>query len=347
MKVLVMAPDQLKARVGGLRTQVERTTEELVNLGVEVDYFCPWKEYNFSEYDLCHVFSMNTPNYFKSMMVKDKLPLVYSSVMWRTSSRKKIRLFVELGIRVPYMVLNDVITCRLMSKWARVILPNTNQETDWLVEATGVDRKKCHMVPNGADDHFDGLDRTELYNGSSVKIEDDFIFCSSVVSTRKNLVALGEACLKLGYPLVIAGPIVDESVEKKLNLLVDKGAKITLLGSLPNDSYQMGYLYSHCRVFCLPSFYETPGISALEAGLRGANIVVTEVGGASDYFSDMALYVDPNSSKDIEEKLKSAWLRDWNDTDRSKISDHIKNEFSWSSVAEKTLEQYKKVLDIA
>ncbi|MBE3899534.1 hypothetical protein HJ158_09975 [Vibrio parahaemolyticus] len=89
MKVLVMAPDQLKARVGGLRTQVERTTEELVNLGVEVDYFCPWKEYNFSEYDLCHVFSMNTPNYFKSMMVKDKLPLVYSSVMWRTSSRKK------------------------------------------------------------------------------------------------------------------------------------------------------------------------------------------------------------------------------------------------------------------
>ncbi|MFH4468709.1 glycosyltransferase family 4 protein [Vibrio diabolicus] len=347
MKVLIMAPDHLKSRVGGLRTQVERTTEELSKLGVEVEYFCPWKTYNFEDFDLCHVFSMNTPNYFKSLMVKGKIPLVYSSVMWRTSSRKKIRALVELGIRSPFMVLNDVITCRIMSEWAEVILPNTNQETDWLVESTGVKRDKCYVVPNGADDHFEAITDESLRQGADITFDDDFVFCSSVVSTRKNLIRLGNVCSKLNYRLVVAGPIVDDVVFEHLKKLISGGARITLLGSIPNDSYQMGYLYSHCKVFCLPSFYETPGISALEAGLRGANIVVTSVGGAEDYFDDMALYVDPYSEDDIEYKLKAAWARSWSNEERKKISNHIKQEFSWNSVAQKTLHYYKKAVEVA
>jgi glycosyltransferase involved in cell wall biosynthesis len=344
MRILIMAPDQLRTRVGGLRTQVERTTQELVNLGVEVDYFNPWDVVDFEQYDLCHIYSMNTPNYFKGLLVKDKMPVVFSSVMWRTSSRLLIRTMVELSLKIPYLVLNDVICCRKMSEWARVILPNTHQETQWLVEATGVDKQKCTVVPNGADDHFYGKTLNDLEQLSSILIDKEFVFCSSVISTRKNLEKLAKVCYELGFPLVIAGPVVDESVAEFIEIYIKKGADITLLGSLLNNSNELGYLYSKCKVFCLPSYYETPGISALEAGLRGANILVTEVGGAEDYFGSMAEYVNPDSEKNLSNKLRLVWEKKWTKVNREEMSNHIRKEFSWRNVAKLTLESYKEAI---
>ena len=331
MKVLLMAPDQLKSRVGGLRTQVERTAQELRCIGVDVVEFNPWDEYDAADFDLVHVFSMNTPTYFKAEIFKGKIPIVFSSVMWRTSSRKFVRAMVELGIRSPFMLLNDVISCRIMSEWAVRVLPNTSQELDWLVQAVGVSSDKCYVVPNGADDHFSGLDSASL-------IDED------VISSRKNLVRLALSCKKNGFPLVLAGPVVDVDIKAKLDEMVLDGADITFVGGLENDSKLLGFLYHRCRVFCLPSFYETPGIAALEAGLTGARVVVTKVGGAQDYFSNMASYVDPYSQDDIDEKLKEAWRLGRDEETGKRLRQHILTEFSWRSVAEKTLHNYRSVL---
>lgn len=343
MNILVAFPDALLTRAGGLRTQVERTCAELINLGVNVEFFNPNEEYDYTKFDLVHIFSMNTPTYFKALIFKDKIPLVFSSVMWRNGSRNKIRFLVELFRKSPYMILNDTLTCREMSTWANLILPNTDAEGVWLEEAVGVDINKCFTVPNGADDFFEKKTTEQLASSSNIKYDYDFILCVSVLSTRKNLINLANTAYRLNYPLVLVGPVVDTVVENHLKRLIEQGADIKIVGFLENSSDEIGYLFRTCRVFCLPSYYETPGIAALEAGLCGANIVITEVGGTKEYFNEFAIYIDPYDIKTLESGLKQAWSRDWNENCKQKLAEHIRSNFSWTAVARKTLAAYKQV----
>lgn len=344
MRVLVLAPDQLMHRSGGLRTQVVRTSESLRDIGVNVDFYNHWEDTDLKKFDLAHVYSMNSPTYFKALSLKGKLPLVFSSVMWRNGSRAKIRALVEMGIRSPYQVLNDTICCRVMSEWAEKILPNTVAESIWLESAIGVDRNKCVVVPNGADNNFLNKSDDYLEENSSWISNEEFVLCVSVLSSRKNLVALAEVCRDSGYPLVVAGPIVDRPVYDKLMSMSASGMSITMLGNLDNGSDTLGYLYRKCRVFCLPSFYETPGIAALEAGLQGARVVVTKVGGADEYFGEMASYIDPYSKADLRNKIETAWNLGRNVGEGQMLHRHLMSEFSWASVAKKTLAAYESVL---
>ena len=65
--------------------------------------------------------------------------------------------------------------------------------------------------------------------------------------------------------------------------------------------------YAACDVFVLPSQFETPGIAALEAGLAGAKIVITPVGGTKrSYFGNNAIYVEPTSTENIAEGILAA-----------------------------------------
>ena len=99
--------------------------------------------------------------------------------------------------------------------------------------------------------------------------------------------------------------------------------------------------YAAASVFVLPSLFETPGIAALEAALAGAKIVITPYGGTKNYFNTMATYVEPYSLDSIREGI----TKSLNEGKNPQLKEHIKREFLWSRVAEKTLTVYKSVLE--
>jgi glycosyltransferase involved in cell wall biosynthesis len=119
-----------------------------------------------------------------------------------------------------------------------------------------------------------------------------------------------------------------------------KHKHILLIGGLENESEMLASAYAACRVFILPSLFETPGIAALEAGLAGARIVITKFGGTQEYFRDMAIYVDPHSV----ESIRSGIVRALNADKTSDLRDHIRKEYLWERVAEKTLVAYRDAL---
>jgi glycosyltransferase involved in cell wall biosynthesis len=98
--------------------------------------------------------------------------------------------------------------------------------------------------------------------------------------------------------------------------------------------------YAASDVFALPSLFETPGIAALEAALAGSKIVITPHGGTREYFGTMAHYVDPHSVVSIRNGILAAL----NENRSDRLMHHIKQEFLWSKVAEKTLAVYKRIL---
>ena len=53
--------------------------------------------------------------------------------------------------------------------------------------------------------------------------------------------------------------------------------------------------YQKAKVHILPSWFETCGLSTLEAAAMGCNIVITNRGYASEYYDGHAFYCDPSS----------------------------------------------------
>jgi len=141
----------------------------------------------------------------------------------------------------------------------------------------------------------------------------------------------------IDHPAVIIGRIIKGPYGDACVKEAAKHKHIRLIDGLGNDSAMLASAYAACHVFALPSLFETPGIAALEAGLAGANVVITPHGGTKEYFRDMAVYVDPGDERAIRAGIEKA-LGAPRGTELKK---HIAGNFLWELVAAKTAEVYK------
>jgi glycosyltransferase involved in cell wall biosynthesis len=119
----------------------------------------------------------------------------------------------------------------------------------------------------------------------------------------------------------------------------ERNDRIHIIEGLPNDSPLLESAYAACRVFALPSIFETPGIAALEAAVAGAGIVITPFGGTRDYFADEAIYVEPESTESIRSGLQRA-LAQGRPTG---LGERIADEYAWERVAARTAEIYWEI----
>jgi glycosyltransferase involved in cell wall biosynthesis len=91
-------------------------------------------------------------------------------------------------------------------------------------------------------------------------------------------------------------------------------------------------------VHVLPSWFETCGLSSLEAASMGCNIVITRKGYAAEYFQDNAFYCDPASPSSIRAAIEQAAIAPLRKEFQQKIFSH----FTWQNAAAATYQAYKK-----
>ena len=115
---------------------------------------------------------------------------------------------------------------------------------------------------------------------------------------------------------------------------------VLFLDPIPHDSELLKSAYKACDTLILPSNVETPGLVALEAGLSGAKIAITEIGGTKEYFGNYATYINPFKTLSIKKAVINSFVLRKN----KKLSNMILKRFTWEIVAEKTLEAYRKIL---
>ena len=116
----------------------------------------------------------------------------------------------------------------------------------------------------------------------------------------------------------------------------EEGGRITFLGYI-SDRNMLASAYKACSLFCLPSTLETPGISAIEAAKIGSKLLLTSEGSCSEYFGNLALYVNPLCVDSISEGiLKSVEFN--NDLSFDK------NKYSWGSVIKPLAEMYRDII---
>jgi glycosyltransferase involved in cell wall biosynthesis len=100
-------------------------------------------------------------------------------------------------------------------------------------------------------------------------------------------------------------------------------------------------VYQAAKVHVLPSWFETTGLSSLEAGAMGCNLVVTRKGDTEEYFADMAYYCEPDDVDSIQQAVLQAHAEPVN----PRLRNHIFSHYTWQDTAAQTLAAYQEVLN--
>jgi glycosyltransferase involved in cell wall biosynthesis len=343
MKVGYIAPASISAVNGGLRTQVNMTIEHVKRFGVEPIKISPWDHsIKWSQLDLIHVFGATVENSGIFPQISNLgVPLILSPVFYsnRNSNHIKVSIRIEKllsafgsGIRLDFGIKKDL--CDL----ADLILPNTGREADLIQYGFGISPSKLNVIPNGVEERFSQAVKTPFVEKYGV--EEFVLFVGQASAERKNVISLFRIAQKLRSKLVIIGSFNDSEYSKRCLDLASRSDNVLLIESLDHNSELLSSAYAAAKVFVLPSHYETPGISALEAGLAGTNIVITNVGGTREYFGEYGFYLDPSSDRSILDSINKALSQE---VDQD-LKVHILNNYTWEKVAEKTFDQYREML---
>ncbi len=99
-------------------------------------------------------------------------------------------------------------------------------------------------------------------------------------------------------------------------------------------------LYQKAKVHALPSWFETTGLTSLEAAACGCIPVVSLKGDVMEYFSNIAEFCDPESIDSIRQAINTAMARD----NHKEVSNYVHDNFTWKFAAERSYSVYSKLL---
>lgn len=336
MTVGIAAPLSIAAVTGGVKTQVFQTVHHLRELGVEVE-FINLEQTRF-DYDLVHVFTASPETLGIAKQVHEKgLPLVVSPVFFSNQGARVIRLslFVErLLSKLGSGIGSEFGIKAQICQWANMVLPNTKQELELIRDGFGIPEHQLRVIPNGVESRF-SLASPDLFMETYFK-KDFVLFVGQAGAPRKNLKLLLEAAPRIQAQIVVIGNFYDNEYSRECLRLVNNTDNVLLIETQAHDAPLLASAYAACKVFVLPSFFETPGIAAMEAALAGAEIVITNRGGTQEYFGAFAEYIAPTSVEElvhaIHKKLQS--------TSSDVLKKHILANYTWDKVAQQTLQVY-------
>lgn len=342
MKVTVASYQAVSILHGGPNTQIRNTMKHMASQGVEVSFFDPWTSFKHKDSDVFHLFAANIGTYHLAREISTLgIPLVVSPIIYGNRSPAFIRnalLLARLAGKIGAGLWSDYGVTAQICTWARKVLPNTRAEAALMSNGLGIAQAKIQVIPNGVDERFAGGDPS-LFK-AKYGIDKFILNVGHIGHGRKNVLSLIRALSHIDHPAVIIGRIIKSEYGEACVREASNYRHILLIDGLDNDSDMLASAYAACDVFVLPSMFETPGIAALEAGLAGAKVVITPHGGTKEYFGDMATYVEPGSVAGIRNGIIKALSR----ARTPVLQDHIRREFLWPRIAEKTAQVYRDVL---
>jgi glycosyltransferase involved in cell wall biosynthesis len=328
---------------GGGENQLVQTARHLESRGVRVRFFSPWTD-RIEQARLLHLFGMSREGLELARVARPcGVPVVLSPICWYEPLalaalepdpfRKVVGLAAWLlrhaAPRVPSW-RRDVL------HRADFVLPNSRSEADQLVRLFGVPRERLRVVPNGVLDSFESTSPALFQQRYGTE---PFVLSVGRIEPRKNTLGLIQAIKPLGLRLVSIGEPAPGHRPYAVACRRAGRGFVTWLGGLDHHDPLLASAYAAARVFALPSWFETPGLAALEAALAGCPVVITPFGSTRDYFGDLVEYARPDRIAEI----RRAVGRCWNDGPDPGLARLIASRYLWPNVARITAEVYDQV----
>lgn len=218
-----------------------------------------------------------------------------------------------------------------------LLLPNSRAEATQLETMLGVPAERIRVVPNGASERFAHATADLFFETYGLR---DFVLYAGRIEPRKNQLGFLKAMQQTDLPIVVLGDPVSEYRWYYDRCRALAGSNVHFLPRFAHDSSLLASAFAACRCLALTSWFETPGLVSLEAGMSGTPLVLTQRGSAQEYFGALATYVDPRSPAEIRRAVVNAFEQPRN----RELSTHVQSRYTWSAVARATWEAYQSVL---
>jgi glycosyltransferase involved in cell wall biosynthesis len=371
IRVLFNIREDYLSNPGGDTIQLLKTAEALRSMQVEVDIANEVRP-DLSHYDVVHLFNLTRVRETLTQCEnarKFNIPVALSTIYWnmdefyrkglhnpikriyhRVTRSGEVKLkFKKIAALLLQRKFNSTenMKARIGFKAqqnyivdsADILLPNSELEMECLRTDLEIE-KNYVVVPNAVDSMFrNGPHEEFIRNYRHHNLEKDkFVLCVSRIEDRKNILKLIQAVRNTELTLVIIGGLNPTQKIYYEKCRRASGRNVIFIGHMSHHALISAY--AAARVHVLPSWYETPGLSSLEAGLAGCNIVTTDRGSTTEYFRDYAEYCDPTSVSAI----RTALLKAYEKPKSMELSQHIFERYSWTAAAQQTLKAYKKIL---
>ncbi|MFH1648180.1 MAG: glycosyltransferase [Patescibacteria group bacterium] len=374
MKVLMLGRINLLEEGGGDKIQVVNTAKELERLGIKVD-IKTGMDFDPTKYDLVHIFQLDwTPEtyFYAKKASKSSKPIVLSPIHHNVEEVKKFddefvfdfrrlskflfkdqfkrdtfknvyRSIFDFKKLLPtlYTVIKGFKnTQREVLEMSEVCLVQTVKEAEDLKRTFDVDIK-WKKVMNGVSRVF-----KEGKNFKNNFGFEDYILCVGRIEPRKNQLNIIKAVEKLreeegkDIKLVFIGSIGGlKHFEYNLLFknLVKENDWVTHIEKVAYED--MVSYYKYAKVGVSASWFETTGLTSLEALYCGTNAVAAGMR-AREYLGSYASYCEPDNIDSIKEAIKKEYY-----AKRPELSEKVKEEYTWENAAKQTLEVYEEVLD--
>jgi glycosyltransferase involved in cell wall biosynthesis len=359
IKVAMIVRSTFNVSKGGDTIQVLQTAAHLAQYNISADIKLTNEKIDYSKYDLLHFFNITRPADILYHIHKAKKPFFVSPILIDYSEYDKYHRKGLAGILFRYLNADSIEYIKTISRWvlgkdklmsidylwkgqrrtimeilkqAAILLPNSHSEYNRLLQHYNCSTDYM-VVPNGVD--------TGMFSfNNAIKKDPKLVLCVARVEGLKNQVNLIRALNNTNFNLIIIGAEASNQSSYYNSCREIATKNIRFIEHLPQQ--ELVSYYQKAKVHVLPSWFETTGLSSLEAAVMGCSIVITDKGDAREYFGSDASYCDPASPQSIYNTVEKAAALPYNISLRQKIL----TQYSWQQATIRTIEAYKKVINI-
>jgi glycosyltransferase involved in cell wall biosynthesis len=226
---------------------------------------------------------------------------------------------------------------RFMATWAdRVIFVSKAQEEL-------VDCKNKTYIPNGVaipSPSFDSDFITQI--GAE---PGKYVLAVSRIVPEKGLDVLIKAFQRLegDFQLVIAGDADHETeYSRRIKRMIKDDKRIIHAGYTTGEP--LNQIYTHARLFVLPSYHEGLPIALLEAMSYGLPVLVSKIPANLEVGLPAERYFQCGNTSDLQKKMEMLLDKGLTETEQRDLRLRIAEKYNWLRIADQTIEVYKRAL---
>jgi glycosyltransferase involved in cell wall biosynthesis len=200
--------------------------------------------------------------------------------------------------------------------------------------------KKIYVIPNGFP-HCIKAAATDFLEKIRVKKLGYILYVGRLVQEKgiDDLIDAFRSLASNGIKLVIAGGSDRKSAFSRRLVAENEGESIVFAGSVTGGNLRQ--LYSHARLFVLPSYHEGISLALLEALGYGLDVLASDIPANKDIgLSDDCFFITGDVG-DLASKITAKLEK----APEPRNYDSIAKKYDWESIARKTFELYKDICE--
>lgn len=276
-----------------------------------------------------------------ALFLKRIAPLVIRLHGSEFAFRKHAGMPVDLSVRC-----NDLLEAYSSNRAVAITTPSQFQANE-IVERRGWSASRVRVIPNPISPDIWKAAATSNTNGNVERL----VFYSGRLAPVKGIEVLLEAAKRIHHDdptttFVMAGPWQMPKPPEAYGLELNRKSSDGVLWIGPQQPSELMNWYQRAMLFVMPSYFESFGISVVEAMAFGLPVVCTRAGGVPEIVDDgvTGLIVEPGDASQLAESI-SRLLGDRAERQRlgQAAREKVLREFDPLKVAEQNLDLYRHV----